>query len=384
MTSFDFDQPIERRGTGSVKWDIYTDPDCIAMWVADMDFQSPPAVIAALQERVAHGVFGYTMAPEALAETVIARLEKLYNWTVEKEWLIWLPGLVSGINVTCRAVGEPGDAVVTTVPIYPPFLSAPGNSNRTVIKVPMVLSENRWHVDLEAFEASLTPRAKLFLLCSPHNPTGRLFTASELQGLAGICERHDVVICSDEIHHGLVLDEDKPFIPTASLSPAISDRTITLIAPSKTYNLPGFGCSLAIIENRTLRKRFRKAMAGIVPHGNALGYTAALAAYRHGDSWLEALIPYLCENRDLLQRAIQQLPGLTMTHVEATYLAWIDVRETGIANPAKHFEAHGVGLSDGREFDGDGWVRLNFACPRSILRKGLARMEKALKSTSEA
>ena len=353
----------------------------IPLWLADMDFRSPPAVVEALKHRCDHGVFGYTHPPMELVDTVLARLYSAGGWTVERDWIVWLPGLVTGLNVSCRAVGEDGDEVLSAVPVYQPFLSAPRNSRRTLRTVELVLRDGRWTFDFDALAKAISPRTRLFLLCSPHNPVGRLFTRDELRTVAGICERHDVFICSDEIHCDLILDEDKKHIPTATLSREAADRTITLMAPSKTFNVPGLGCSFAVISNRTLRERFRTAMAGIVPDVNAMGFTAALAAYREGGEWLQAVLAYLRENRDTVARAVAAMPGLSMTPVEATYLAWIDTRGAGIKDAATFFLGAGVGLSDGKEFGGPGFVRLNFACPRSRLTTALERMGRAMART---
>ena len=388
---FDFDAVVDRRGTASFKWDRYGGRDVIPLWVADMDFRSPPAVMAALRERAAHGVFGYTHASDELEATVQAMLARDYSWDVPVSWLVWLPGLVSGLNVLCRAVGVPGDEVATFVPIYPPFLSAPGFGERSVLRVPLVFSAShraaasgeaaasgRWEMDLDLLEHALTPRTKLLLLCSPHNPTGRVWSRAELEALAEVACRHDLVIGSDEVHAGLVLDEDKRHVPLATLGPDIAARTITLMAPSKTFNIPGLGCSFALISDPSLRREFCRAMEGIVPHINLFGYVAAQAAYESGRPWLEALLAYLRGNRDLVRSEIDAMPGLSVAHVESTYLAWIDARDSGLPDPARDFETAGVGLSDGAEFGAPGFVRLNFGCSRSLLAEGLARMKAAL------
>ncbi len=377
---FDFDTPIDRRGSASVKWDKYRGRDVIPLWVADMDFRSPPVVLEALQRRVEHGVFGYTHAPEELTPAILARLQADYRWRVEPEWLVWLPGLVTGLNVACRAVGEDGDQVLTPVPVYPPFLSAPRHSRRDLLTVPLGRRDGRWELDLERLEAAVTPRTRLLLLCSPHNPVGRVFGREELAALADLCARHDLVICSDEIHADLVLDPDKAHVPTAALEPEVARRTITLMAPSKTFNTPGLGFSFAVVPDGALRGRFRAAMAGIVPQVNALGYTAALAAYRDGGPWQAALLAALRANRDSVEQAVAAMPGLAMDHVEATYLAWIDTRPAGLEDPVQFFEQAGVGLSDGRDFAGPGFVRLNFGCPQATLREALGRMGQALES----
>jgi cystathionine beta-lyase len=375
---FDFDTPVDRHNTSSMKWDKYKGRDIIPLWVADMDFRSPPAVIDALKKRISDGVFGYTLPPDDLNEVVANRLQAEYRWSVKTEWLVWLPGLVTGLNAACRAVGEDNDEVMTAVPVYPPFLTAPGQSRRRLVKVPLLEQDARWSFDFDRLEDAITPKTKLFILCNPHNPVGRIFARYELETLAAICQKYDIVICSDEIHCGLLLDHDKPHIPIATLAPELAKRTITLMSPSKTFNLPGLGCAFAVISDEKLRRRFVKSMAGIVPMVNVLGYTAAEAAYRDCSDWHAALLDYLRQNRDTVQRATSRIPMLSMAQIEATYLAWIDMRSSGIQDPSKFFEEAGVGLQDGVEFDGPGFVRLNFGCPRTLLEKALNRISSAM------
>jgi len=382
-TRFDFDDPIDRRNSDSEKWDKYQGRDIIPLWVADMDFRSPPAVIEALHERVSHGVFGYTHPPKALTAAVLDHLDRDFGWQAEPDWIVWLPGLVCGLNVLCRAVGDAGDAVVTFVPVYPPFLSAPPLSRRNLITVSLHVRDGRWAPDMALLERAITPQARLLLLCNPHNPVGRAWTREELLRFAELADRHDLVIGSDEIHAGLILDADKRHCPIAAISPEIARRTITLLAPSKTYNIPGLGCSFAVISDPGLRRGFQKAMGRIVPHVNILGYTAALAAYRDGEDWRRELIAYLRGNRDLVAGKIARMPGLSMTPVEATYLAWIDTRGSGIGQPGRFFEEAGVGLSDGGDFGAPGFVRLNFGCRSELLAEALGRMEKALTGCSK-
>ena len=377
-TCFDFSIPVDRRDTASMKWDKYKGKDIIPLWVADMDFCSPPAVIEALHQRIAHGVFGYTIPPESLNAAVVKMLQSDYGWAIDPQWLVWLPGLVTGLNVACRAVGEDNDGVMTALPVYPPFLSAPANSRRHLVKVPLQEKDNRWSFDFDRFESAITPDTRLFLLCNPHNPVGRIFTRDELTDLAMICEKHDIVICSDEIHCGLLLDEDKTHLPTATLGPEVAQRTITLMSPSKTFNLPGLGCAFAVISNEKLRRQFIKAASGIVPLVNALGFAAAEAAYRDCADWHTELLEYLRGNRDTVARAVGKMPLLSMAPAEATYLAWIDVRSADLPDPVRFFEDAGVGLQDGVEFDGPGFVRLNFGCQRPLLEEALDRMKSAM------
>lgn len=374
----DFDTIIDRSNTSSEKWDRYRGHDIIPLWVADMDFRTAPAIIEALHERVSHGIFGYTSPPQKLVATVLDMLNLEYGWLAEPEWIVWLPGLVTGLNVACRAIGDNSDEVLTFTPIYPPFMSAPHLSQRTLIKVPLQLKNGRWVWDRADLEQAITPRTRLLLFCNPHNPVGRVWARDELIQLVEVAEQHNLIICSDEIHAGLVLDKDKQHIPIATLSAETARRTITLLAPSKTFNIPGLGCSFAVISDHTLRRAFRKAIRGIVPQVNTLGYTAAQAAYNKGGKWRRELISYLRRNRDLVTEEVNRMPGLSMAHVEATYLAWIDARQTGIEQPVQFFEDAGVGVSDGADFDAPGFIRLNFGCPQSLLIEGLGRMRNAL------
>ena len=372
-----FDQPIERRDSDSIKWGKYAGRDILPLWVADMDFAAPPAVIDVLQQRIAHGVFGYGRPWSSLMESVLAHLEGEYDWAIEPEWIVWLPGLVTGLNVACRAVtGE----VLTATPIYPPFLSAPRFSGRKLNRVELACSDGRWRWDKIALQNASTAATELFLLCHPHNPVGRCWSREELVDLAAFAEQNDLIVCSDEIHCGLVLDAGKRHIPFASLSPDAAKRSITLMAPSKTYNIPGLGCAFAVIPDAALRHRFLRAMDGIVPHVNVLGLAACEAAYRDCGAWHDELIAYLRGNRDRVAAAVDAEIGAKTGHVEATYLAWIDVRELGLVDPTAHFEAHGLGLSDGADFGAPGWLRLNFGCPRATLDEALARFAAGCKA----
>lgn len=372
--SFDFERVIDRTGGDSLKWNKYAGRDVLPLWVADMDFMAPPAVIAALEKSVAQGCFGYTVPWPSLVNTVLAYLKREYVWPVEPEWLVWLPGLVTGINLACRTID--GD-VLTATPVYPPFLSAPRLSGRGLVDVALRLLDGKWVWDFSAMDAAITPDTRLLLLCHPHNPVGRAWNKEELTELASFCERHDLIVCSDEIHCDLMLDTDRKHIPLASIDPAIARRCITLMAPSKTFNIPGLGCSFAVISDAGLRQRYREALRGIVPDVNMLGLVAAEAAYRDGGLWHAELIRVLRRNRDRVQGVIRTLPGLSMAPVEATYLAWIDARGLGVSDPAAFFEAAGVGLSRGDDFGAPGWVRLNFGCPPKTLELALERMTQA-------
>jgi cysteine-S-conjugate beta-lyase len=351
--------------------------------VADMDFASPPAVLDALRARVDHGVFGYSYPTRELTATIQARLEKKYAWEIEEEWIVWLPGLVPGLNAACRAAGDVGDHVLSAVPVYPPFLSAPKNMRRELRTAPLQLDGERWTFDFEALEAAVTPKTRLFMLCNPHNPVGRAFSRQELEALAEFCLRHDLVICADEIHCELILEPGVEHLPIATLSPEVAAHTLTFMSPSKTFNLAGIGVAFAIVSDDHLRRTFKKAIAGIVPHVNALGYTACLAAYRDGAEWHQALLDYLRGNRDLVFEAINAAPDLSTTPVEATYLAWIDTRAAEIENPGEFFLQAGVDMWDGVDFGGPGFIRINFGLPRSRLREGLRRIQTAMQDRSK-
>lgn len=380
--SFDFDTVPVRLGTDSQKWQKYAGRDILPLWVADMDFKSPPAVIEALHRRVDHGLFGYARPVPATTEAIVNALQRRYGWTIDPAWLVWLPGLVVGLNITAQAFASAGDEVLTLAPVYPPFMSAPKNSSRVSVTVPFALRAGRWEIDWEALERAVTPRTKLFYLCNPHNPLARVWRRDELVRLGEFCVRHDLVLCSDEIHCDLILDPTLPHIPTGTLGGDIAQRTLTLMAPSKTYNVPGLGTSLAIIPDANLRARFVRATAGVVAEVTALGFTACEAAYRAGEPWRQALLAYLRGNRDFLVDFVaRELPGVVIeAPIEATYLAWLNVSALQLPDPIAHFEAHGVGLSDGAFFGAakGTHVRLNFGCPRATLAEALRRMKAAL------
>ena len=377
---YDFDCLIDRCRSDSAKWCRYDD-DVLPLWVADMDFAAPEPVIRALEERVAHGVFGYCSPPDELREAVQERLARLYGWQIETDDIFFLSGVVSGFNLACHAVGSSGDGILVEPPVYPPMLRAPGNAGRICQQVQLVEAAARYERDLDAFESAITERTSLFLLCNPHNPVSRAFEKGELERLAEICLRHNVAICSDEIHCDIIF-RGHQHVPIASLSPEVAAQTITLLAPSKTYNIAGLHCAVGVVQNAELRARLRRAGADLVPGPNVLGLTAALAAYREGQEWLDGLLAYLQANRDYVVEAAADLPGVRCWPIEATFLAWLDCRDAGIPGNARQFflERARVALNDGASFGpgGDGFVRLNFGCPRATLREALERMREAL------
>jgi cysteine-S-conjugate beta-lyase len=370
----DFDQAIDRTGTWSTKWDKYRGRDVLPFWVADMDFAMPSFIDAAVRARLDHPVVGYTRTPQPLVEAFQGWLLRHYGWEVPESWLVWLPGVVTGFNLAARAVAQPGAAVVIPTPVYYPFLAVPRNAGLTGIHVPLVKDGAQWVMDFDALEAAVTPQARLLLLCNPQNPTGRAYRRDELEALADFCLRHELVLCADEIHCSLLLDEGARHVPTASLSAEIGARSISLYAATKTYNIPGLSCAVAVIPDAELRRRFKQAQAGLVPSVGPLELAASQAAFADTSDWVPRLLDYLRGNH----RRLQAVAGARMTPVQATYLAWLDVRDLELDDPGSYFEAHGLGLSDGAAFGGDGFVRFNFACPRSLLERGLARLVTAL------
>jgi len=379
----DFNLFVDRRNTDSIKWAKYQDQDILPMWVADTDFVSPEPVLAALHARVDHGVFGYNLPPSALTDVLAARMHALYNWQIEPEWIVYLPGLVCALNITARAMTKYGDQVLVPKPVYPPFMSAISLAGCKQVDMPMRLQVNsglppRWLPAIDQFESQARDSTLMFL-CNPHNPGGTVYRREELLTLQRIAQDNGLTVCSDEIHCDLLLD-NSPHIPFASLNKDAEQRTITLMAPSKTFNIAGLGCSFAIIANPVLRKRFNRIREGIVPHVNLLGYTAALAAYREGQRWLEAQLDYLRDNRTLTETRINGIPGLSLAHIEATYLAWIDASTLHLNDTGQFFETRGVGMSPGADFGNRGFVRLNFGCRRELLEEALARIEKAVKN----
>jgi len=377
---YNFDTCPDRKGYGSLKWDKYKNRDILPFWVADMDFTSAPEIMAAIQERLEHGVFGYTIPYETPRQAILDYLKREHAYKANSRWLNFLPGLVPAINLCCHAFTQKGDSVMTATPVYPPFLSAPDYSDRELISVPLCLgADDRWTLDFDAMEAAVRPNTRLFILCNPHNPVGRVYSQEELTRLGEFCEKYDLVLISDEIHCDLIFDEAVQHTVTATLSEAIASRTVTLMAPSKTYNLPGLAFAFSIIENDKLRLQFQKTIRGIITEVNCFGYAAATAAYTKGEPWRRELINYLRGNYELTYKFIKdKIPEITFRPMESTYLAWFDVSKLELENPVRFFEEHGVGLSDGTPFGGPQHVRLNFGCPRNRLLYGLEKMASAL------
>lgn len=391
--TFDFDTPLERRNTGSAKWSVYPQ-DVLPLWVADMDFQSPPAVLDALQQAVTHGVFGYMFPPAALKDLIVERMRTHYDWHITADDVFFVPGVMVGVNMTARAVAHDG-ALMIQPPVYYPFHYTPIWSNVGKQEAPLRRVDTTdgftYEVDFDAIEAGITEETRMFLLCNPHNPVGRVWTRDELARLNDICERHDLILVADEIHSDLLMDDHK-HIPAASLSEGAAQRTVTFIAPSKTFNLPGLSFSVGIAQNAELRERIMQAGAGLVtmitdhnthPFMNMMGYIAADAAYREGESWRKAVLMYIEANRDFVREYVgEHMPQIKLATLEGTYLQWMDCRALALPTaPAAWFVEHAkVALNDGAMFGegGEGFVRMNLATSRVTLTQALDQMRDAL------
>jgi len=390
---YNFDTIIDRRSTNSIKWTQYAE-EVLPLWVADMDFLTPQPILDALQAALEHGVLGYEIPSRSLFESVAARMDGLYSWKIDPDMVVAVPGVVSGFNAAARAVCAPGEGVLMQPPVYFPFLAVHENQRLTRQFAPLVMGTDgsilRYEIDFDAFEAAMgadDAPTRMFLFCNPHNPTGNVFTREQLSCLAEICLRHDVVICSDEIHSELLLGGTQ-HIPLATLAPEIADRNITLIAPSKTFNTAGLFCGFAIIPNSKLRERYQKTVGWMTLHVNSLGQIAAQTAFSGAcDDWLEEVLVYLTANRDFVAKYMQEnIPDIRLTAPDATYMSWLDCNpllESGriSGSPFEFFlnEAK-VALNDGSQFGpgGEGFVRLNFACPRGMLEEALERIRDSL------
>jgi len=376
LPPFDFDHPVERRGSWSTRWERYT-ADVIPLWVADTDFRAPPPVLEALQRRVAHGILGYSAPPEVLREAVVQRMQRLYGWRIEPTWVVFVAGVVPGLHLAARHLMRADQHALVPTPVYHHLKQSLQKAQRAHSDVPLVLSGGRWVWDEAALAAEVRPESRLLMLCNPQNPGGTIFTRAELARLAAFAEKHKLLICSDEIHAEILLDEGKPHVPIASLSPEASRRTVTLVSPNKAFGFPGAGCAFAIIEDAELRRAFSADFHATVHDASVFAYEAALAAYGECDDWLRAQLAYLRANRDEVESRIAGTGVLKMVHVEATYLAWIDASGLGVADPHRHFLDRGVAMSPGSQFGAQQFVRLNFGTQRALLAKALDRISSA-------
>ncbi|TVR46128.1 MAG: putative C-S lyase [Planctomycetota bacterium] len=380
MQHLDFN--LDRHLSPSLKWGKYRGQDIIPAWVADMDIASPAVVIEAMMERLRqHPIMGYERPSDGTYGAIQDYLQDFHGWTVEREAIVFLPGLVPAINWCCAMAGEAGDEILVPSPIYPPFLSAPGNQSRACIQLPHRRQGDGWEMDFEAWESLVSPRSRALLFCHPHNPLGRWWRDDELSAVIEFCQRHDLLLVSDEIHCQLLLEDRQQqpaFRSTATLSPWARAHSITLLAPSKTYNIPGMACAYAVIEEPSLRSRFLRACAGCIPELTPLSYIACETAYRQGEPWRQEMLALLRQNWQSVQAALAGWPLIRSNLMEATYLAWLDVRALGLKRPHASFEAGGVGLGDGKAFGDGDYLRLNFATSPERLAEILSRMDRVI------
>ncbi|WP_286229529.1 MalY/PatB family protein [Neobacillus mesonae] len=384
-----FNEKIDRLNTASVKWEatkeIFGETDLWPMWVADMDFKPPQAVIEAIKKRADHGVFGYTFIPESTKQAIAAWVSKRHSWTIDGSWLLYCSGVVQAISTAIQAFTEEGDRVLLQSPVYTPFFEMIKQNNRTVVNSPLILEGNQYRIDFAAFDEELKKGCKLFLLCSPHNPGGRVWTKDELLQMGELCLKYNCLILSDEIHSDLVYKEYK-HTPIASITEALSENVITCIAPSKTFNLAGLQASVAIIKNNTLRKQFDDTLKrqGFFTL-NTFGIIAMEAAYLEGEAWLEKLMAYLQDNKQYVLNFLQEnLPEITCIDSEGTYLLWLDCRKLGLSDQelrASLLQKGRLALEPGTKYGlgGEGFVRMNIACPKEHVIEGLNRLKMAFK-----
>jgi len=389
---YNFDKKTERYNTGSVKWDLVDElfggEDLLPMWVADMDFKSPEPVIKALRDRASQGIFGYTACMHSYYETTIEWIKKRHAFQIEKEWIVFCPGIVPAINMLIQTFTSPGDKVILQLPVYYPFMNAVKNNGRIIKNNPLLFEKGRYKMDFDDLrEKAGDPLSKLIVLCSPHNPVGRVWTKDELAQLGEICIENSVLVISDEIHSDLILKGYK-HTPFASISNEFLKHSITCISPSKTFNLAGLQTSNVIIPDPGKRNDFSRTLdANGIHNPNVFGALALETAYRHGEDWLNQLLEYLHDNLNYLKNFIhEKIPKIKVIEPEATYLLWLDFRELGLSgDELKKFMLGKakVALDDGYIFgraEGDGFERINIACPRATLEKGLRRIENAVKN----
>ena len=381
MKNYDFDGQIDRRNSGSIKWDLFGD-DVLPLWVADMDFPVMDEIITALNSRINHPFFGYQSQDPTMVEAICEWNFKRHQWKVDPEEVLLMPGVVGGFNWVASALVKENESIAFQTPVYFPFYKVSTNQHIKQVEIPLLYTDDGYQIDFDIFEDQIEQGTRLFLLCNPHNPVGRVFNKEELHQIGRICNDHDLWICSDEIHSDLVFNGHK-HIPIASLSPELADRTVTLMAPSKTFNIPGLQFSYAICRNRQMREKLEKARRGLLEQPNILAFTAAKAAYTYGEQWLHALLAYLEGNRDYISSYLSaNIPEIRYILPQGTYLAWLDCEPLNLQpSPCDFFLKYSkVALNDGKAFGNDAtqFVRLNFACPRTTLQKALDNMTKGL------
>jgi cystathionine beta-lyase len=387
MKKYNFDEIVPREGTNCLKYDaremFFKSKEVLPLWVADMDFKTPDFIVEAIKKRLEHEIYGYTFRSDSYYESIMGWMKRRHDWEIEKEWISFSPGVVAGLTFAIEAFSKPGDGVVVQPPVYFPFFDSVKGTKRKMIENPLKIKSGRYSFDFEDLKSKIDENTKLLLLCNPQNPGGMVFTREELTELANICLENNIIVISDEIHSDLIYKGNK-HIPFASLSEEIAKNCVVLMAPSKTFNVAGFSSSLLIAPNKTLKARYERAIGvGHLHMGNIFGAIAMEAAYTNGDDWLEQLLEYLWSNYQFIEDFIEaKLPKVKVMKPESTYLIWLDFTAYGMKNQelsAFATQKAKVGLNDGGRFGtgGDGWLRINIGCPRSILVEALERLEKA-------
>ncbi len=375
---FDFESAISRRNTDSLRWDKYPEA-VIPLWVADMDFKSAPCVIEAMTKRVQHGVFGYSHAPNNLQELIAQHLFDEYQWKVDPNWIVILPSVVSGLYTAARQLTRPEEHILIPKPVYHHLRLAALNAPRQFSEIELINQSNRLVFPSSQLDSYKKPNSRLFYLCNPQNPGGTVYSREELLELGKYCTQNNLLICSDEIHAGLVLDQNAKHVPIASLNDEIADRTVTLMSLNKTFNFPGEGLAWVVAKNSALRRAMQTDLHATIPEPSLLSYVCTMAALKDGSPWRLALINYLRENLRLIENVIGEIPKLSLMNTQASYLAWIDCSLLGLEKPEDHFLKHGVALSPGSQFGAPNFVRLNFGTQQSRLREALSRIQEATK-----
>lgn len=383
---FDFDAPVDRRGTSSFKWDflkkVFGSEDVLPMWVADMDIKAPPSVVESIVRRARHGVFGYTARPAELYEAAMRWFESRYGWKIERDWILATPGVVPALDLAIEAYTKPGDGVIIQPPVYYPFRDSVRRSGRRLVNNRLIRNGGRYLIDMDGLERDCR-RASMLVLCSPHNPVGRVWRREELEQVVKVCSESGVTIFSDEIHADIVFP-GSAHVPTASLGESAAAATVSAFATSKTFNLAGLQLSLTVISDSALRERFREVLDRFhMGMSNIFGIAATTAAYAHGAPWLDSLLEYLDGGFDLLAEGLDGIPGITMTRPEGTFLAWLDCSGLGMDDDSlEEFFVHRarLGLNRGSTFGpgGEGHMRMNLACPRQTLATAIKRLEGAV------
>lgn len=387
---FDFDEPINRNNTDCVKYDgmklFFNAEGALPMWVADMDFKSPPCIVEALKKRLEHEVFGYTLKTDRFYNSIIQWLQKRHGWAIKKEWISFSPGVVAGFTIAIEQFTQPGDQIIVQTPVYHPFFQSIGDTNRKVINNPLQNKNNRYFIDFDDLKQKINPRVKMLLLSNPHNPVGRVWTEGELRELGELCVKNQIIIVSDEIHADIVFPPAK-HTPIASLSPDIANQTLTIMSHSKTFNVAGLTTSYVITQNKELLQKYNRGLQ--IPHlhmGNIFGTEALIAAYNNGEPWLEQLLAYLWNNIETVASFLKdEIPQIKLVVPESTYLLWLDCRALALESKELYrffLEDAQIAINEGSMFGlgGEGFIRMNIGCPNKMVLQGLQQIKNALKN----